>query len=183
MGQKRPVTQEENGLGQGEKCRLLPKITRKKVLQWLLGLGAADCAGAVEIVLSCHPPASRAHAGARPACVFGRGESYIHHVNANKRRPIRASMASSIATLALFTKTGCCSVGYGRHPHYWNLDAEEDVVRTPLSDESKMHVSLWALLSWNMGTSDHVPLPRWMWPLVRPRPPKPIFSPQSPLGP
>jgi hypothetical protein len=162
MGQKRPVTQEENGLGQGEKCRLLPKITRKKVLQWLLGLGAADCAGAVEIVLSCHPPASRAHAGARPACVFGRGESYIHHVNANKRRPIRASMASSIATLALFTKTGCCSVGYGRHPHYWNLDAEEDVVRTPLSDES---------------------LPRWMWPLVRPRPPKPIFSPQSPLGP
>jgi hypothetical protein len=56
----------------------------------------------------------------------------------------------------------CCRGKYGGDPHYWNLDAEEDVVRTPLSDES---------------------LPRWMWPLVRPRPPKPIFSPHSPLGP
>lgn len=38
--------------------------------------------------------------------------------------------------IASFTKAGCGSAGCGEVPPYWNLDAEEDVVRTPLSEES-----------------------------------------------
>jgi hypothetical protein len=64
---------------------------------------------------------------------------------------------------------------------YWNLDADEDVVRTPLSDESLKPWS--ANRFFGSEWSGYIPLPRWTWPLVRPRPPKPIFSPQSPLGP
>ena len=44
----------------------------------------------------------------------------------------RALWAASV----IVTEVGCCSVFCGVNPPYWNLDAEEDVVRTPLSDES-----------------------------------------------
>ena len=50
----------------------------------------------------------------------------------------RAFWAASV----IVTESGCCSVNCGVNPPYWNLDVEEDVVRTPLSDESRRPLSV-----------------------------------------
>jgi len=68
-----------------------------------------------------------------------------------------SALAHRIASAA-FTEAGRCSVECSVNPPYWNRDAEEDVVRTPLSDESRgCFVSTSFPVRERPG---HIPLPR-----------------------
>lgn len=88
---------------------------------------------------------------------------------------------AGLPTGIVFTRAARCSIRSVAEPSYWNLDVAEAVVaRTPLSDESRGFHQFHRL---DVYASDHIPLPRWAWPLVRLRVPKPMVSPQSPPGP
>ena len=148
----------ESGLGRGSKAPITSETTTK-ILQGVLCSRAGGCE-VKKLESSLQVPTGRTRQRAECFCADRRQlqrQSDKRSNSQQKKAPSnsgwcpaengryntlgsdnRAFWAASV----IVTEAGYCSVNCGVNPPYWNLDVEEDVVRTPLSDESRRPLSV-----------------------------------------